>query len=173
MLVATTYASAAPTSTHSIVVGYVCWLLGFLGMHRFYYGKPVTGTIWFFTGGLLLIGWIVDAFLIPSMDAAAERRQDSDPPVTEIVTRPLDHDRPIVGHGAGGGVLFFEVVDQVGGGHRVQSVVAFECGDRVGRWLLAQLAHQLADRHAEFDRTARAFAFPERHLAGFAGSGGD
>ena len=26
--------------THSIAVGYLCWLLGFLGMHRFYYGKP-------------------------------------------------------------------------------------------------------------------------------------
>lgn len=35
--------------------------------HRFYYGKPVSGTIWFFTAGLLLIGWIIDLFLIPSM----------------------------------------------------------------------------------------------------------
>jgi TM2 domain-containing membrane protein YozV len=43
-------------------------------MHRFYYGKPITGTIWFFTGGLLLIGWIIDLFLIPSMDARADRR---------------------------------------------------------------------------------------------------
>ncbi|MCU0877611.1 MAG: TM2 domain-containing protein [Pirellulaceae bacterium] len=60
--------------THSVVVGYLCWLVGFLGMHRFYYGKPVTGTIWFFTGGLLLIGWIIDLFLIPGMDAKADRR---------------------------------------------------------------------------------------------------
>src|SRR5262245_50190268 len=43
-------------------------------MHRFYYGKPISGTIWFFTGGLFLIGWIIDLFLIPSMDAHAERR---------------------------------------------------------------------------------------------------
>ena len=42
--------------------------------HRFYYGKPITGTIWFFTGGLLLIGWIIDLFLIPSMDRRADRR---------------------------------------------------------------------------------------------------
>ena len=61
-------------NTHSIAVGYVCWLLGWLGMHRFYYGKPITGTIWFFTGGLFLIGWIIDLFLIPSMDARADRR---------------------------------------------------------------------------------------------------
>src|SRR3954471_18222361 len=64
----------AVPNTHSLAIGYLAWLFGFLGLHRFYYGKPVTGTIWFFTGGLLLIGWIVDLFLIPSMDANAERR---------------------------------------------------------------------------------------------------
>jgi TM2 domain-containing membrane protein YozV len=34
----------------------------------------VTGTIYFFTLGLLLIGWIVDLFLIPSMDRQADLR---------------------------------------------------------------------------------------------------
>ena len=64
----------APAQTHSKVVGYVLWIFGFTGSHRFYFGKPVTGTIWFFTGGLLLIGWIVNAFLIPSMARGADRR---------------------------------------------------------------------------------------------------
>jgi TM2 domain-containing membrane protein YozV len=67
------YSTYVSRNTHSLVVGYVAWLFGFLGLHRFYYGKPVTGTIWFFTGGLLLIGWIVDFFLIPWMDARADR----------------------------------------------------------------------------------------------------
>src|SRR5262249_58236503 len=58
----------------SIFVGYLCWLFGFIGAHRFYYGKQITGTIWFFTLGLLFIGWIIDLFLIPSMNARAERR---------------------------------------------------------------------------------------------------
>jgi len=57
-----------PTDTHSKVVAYLLWLFGFTGSHRFYYGRPISGTIWFFTGGLLLIGWIVDLFLIPSMN---------------------------------------------------------------------------------------------------------
>jgi len=61
-------------STHSMVVGYLLWLFGFIGAHRFYYGRPVTGTIWFFTLGLFLIGWIVDLFLIPAMDRAADLR---------------------------------------------------------------------------------------------------
>ena len=60
--------------THSKVMGYLLWLFGFTGSHRFYYGKPVTGTIWFFTLGLLLIGWIIDLFLIPSMDRQADMR---------------------------------------------------------------------------------------------------
>jgi TM2 domain-containing membrane protein YozV len=58
--------------SHSKAIGYILWLFGFTGSHRFYYGKPVTGTIYFFTLGLLLIGWIVDLFLIPSMDRQAD-----------------------------------------------------------------------------------------------------
>lgn len=62
------------SSTHSLLVGYLVWLLGFTGAHRFYYGKPITGTIWFFTGGLFLIGWFVDLFLMPSLARGASRR---------------------------------------------------------------------------------------------------
>lgn len=60
--------------THSKIVGYILWVFGFTGAHRFYYGKPVTGTIWFFTLGLLGIGWLIDVFLIPSMDREADLR---------------------------------------------------------------------------------------------------
>jgi len=60
--------------THSKVVGYGLWLVGFTGAHRFYYGRPITGTIWFFTLGLLGIGWLIDLFLIPGMDRSADRR---------------------------------------------------------------------------------------------------
>ncbi len=63
-----------PSDTHSKVVGYVVWIFGFMGAHRFYYGRQITGTIWFFTLGLLFIGWIVDLFLIPAMDRDADRR---------------------------------------------------------------------------------------------------
>jgi TM2 domain-containing membrane protein YozV len=62
------------SDTHSKTIGYTLWIFGFLGAHRFYYGKPVSGTIYFFTLGLLLIGWIVDLFLIPSMDREADLR---------------------------------------------------------------------------------------------------
>jgi TM2 domain-containing membrane protein YozV len=58
--------------THSKLFGYLFWLLGFTGSHRFYYGRPVSGTVYFFTLGLLFIGWIIDLFLIPSMDRQAD-----------------------------------------------------------------------------------------------------
>lgn len=60
--------------THLKSIGYVLWLFGFSGSHRFYFGKPITGTIWFFTFGLLGIGWIIDLFLIPGMDRQADFR---------------------------------------------------------------------------------------------------
>jgi TM2 domain-containing membrane protein YozV len=65
--------------THSVVVGYVLWIFGFMGAHRFYYGKPISGTIWFFTLGLLFIGWIIDLFLIPGMDRQADHKYREGP----------------------------------------------------------------------------------------------
>ena len=65
--------------THSKTIGYLLWIFGFTGSHRFYYGKPITGTIWFFTLGLLGIGWLIDLFLIPSMDRQADFRFQSGP----------------------------------------------------------------------------------------------
>jgi len=60
--------------THKKSIGYILWIFGFLGAHRFYYGKPISGTIYFFTFGLLFIGWIIDLFLIPGMEREAELR---------------------------------------------------------------------------------------------------
>ncbi len=64
------------TDTHRKTIGYVLWIFGFMGAHRFYYGRPVTGTIWFFTLGLLFVGWLVDLFLIPAMDRSADHRYE-------------------------------------------------------------------------------------------------
>ena len=61
-------------TSHTKSIGYILWIFGFTGSHRFYYGKPISGTIWFFTLGLLGIGWLVDLFLIPGMDREADLR---------------------------------------------------------------------------------------------------
>lgn len=58
--------------THSLLIGYLLWIFGFLGAHRFYFGRPVSGTVYLFTFGLLGIGWLVDLFLMPSLERQAD-----------------------------------------------------------------------------------------------------
>lgn len=72
--VATITEAMTTNDSHSKAIGYILWVFGFLGAHRFYYGKPITGTLWFFTLGLFFIGWIIDLFLIPAMDREADRK---------------------------------------------------------------------------------------------------
>ena len=70
-------------STHSVFMGYLLWIFGFIGAHRFYYGRQISGVIWFFTLGLFFIGWIIDLILIPGMAREADRR---------FVPGPYDYD---------------------------------------------------------------------------------
>ena len=65
--------------THLKSVGYILWIFGFLGAHRFYFGRPISGTVYFLTLGLLGIGWLVDLFLIPSLERQAELRFELGP----------------------------------------------------------------------------------------------
>jgi len=67
------------TDTHRKTIGYILWIFGFTGSHRFYYGKPFMGTVYFFTFGLLGIGWLIDLFLIPALDRQADLRFTAGP----------------------------------------------------------------------------------------------
>jgi TM2 domain-containing membrane protein YozV len=60
--------------SHSLWMGYLLWIFGFTGAHRFYYGRPISGTIYFFTFGLLGIGWLLDLLLMPSLAQSARKR---------------------------------------------------------------------------------------------------
>jgi TM2 domain-containing membrane protein YozV len=71
--------TAESSDTHSTLLGYILWIFGFLGAHRFYFGKKLTGTLYFFTLGLLGIGWLIDLFLIPGMARSARQRYADGP----------------------------------------------------------------------------------------------
>jgi TM2 domain-containing membrane protein YozV len=62
--------SAQKIAVKRTSITYLLWLLGgfgVLGLHRLYLGRWVSGLIWLFTGGLFLVGAIIDLFLIPEM----------------------------------------------------------------------------------------------------------
>ncbi len=53
---------------YSTRTAYLLWLIsgfGVLGLHRFYLGKPVSGLLYFFTGGLAGVGALYDAVTLP------------------------------------------------------------------------------------------------------------
>lgn len=60
----------ASHSGKNLAIAYILWgfgFFGFCGVHRFYLGKPVTGLLWLFSGGLFFVGQLIDLFLIPGM----------------------------------------------------------------------------------------------------------
>lgn len=70
----TTMQARPQGNSHSILMGYVLWIFGFLGAHRFYYGKKISGVIYLCTLGLLGIGWLFDLFWMPMLARSASRR---------------------------------------------------------------------------------------------------
>ncbi len=60
----------------SLTVSYLLAALGFLGVsgvHRFYMGKPITGILWFLTGGLFMLGTIYDLITMESQVRESNR----------------------------------------------------------------------------------------------------
>ena len=126
-------------------------------------------------------------------------REDAHPPVADLVTEPLNHDGAIVGYSAGTRGLLVEVLDKIGCGERIERVMLHEpfgrhLADRtldgldqrprivvcraksrlrqfrrIGGAEIADFADERAERATQLQRTTRAVAVPERHLAGLPG----
>lgn len=58
--------SIAPSKQKSILDAYILAVpLGFLGAHHFYLKRPGWGILYFFTFGLIGMGWVADLFRMP------------------------------------------------------------------------------------------------------------
>ena len=56
---------------------YLLWFfLGLIGVHKFYLNKFGWGILYILTGGIFLIGWIVDLFTIPMQVRAYNEQID-------------------------------------------------------------------------------------------------
>src|SRR3954470_14460505 len=98
--------------------------------------------------------------------ARAERREDADAPVADLVSEPLDDNGAVTGDDAGRAFLLAQEGEEVRLRVRVEAV---------DLRLLARhrLPRELADRLPELIRAADAFALPERHGTGHAGRRAD
>ncbi|PKN85613.1 MAG: hypothetical protein CVU46_10610 [Chloroflexi bacterium HGW-Chloroflexi-8] len=58
-------APSKPVSSKSRTIAlFLCLLLGIFGGHQFYAGRTVLGFIYLFTGGIFLVGWVIDIIKI-------------------------------------------------------------------------------------------------------------
>ena len=114
------------------------------------------------------------------VDPPAERREQRQPPVPELVAEALDDDALVGRQGAGRLALVLEVGEQVLGGQLVEVVLLAQ--PRLGRRpgpvgaageVALDLADERAHRRAQLDRPADRVALPERQLAGDAGRRAD
>ena len=74
---------------YSSGTAFLLWLscfLGFCGIHRFYLGRPISGTIYLLTFGLLGVGQFIDLFLMRGM--VREENYKALPPAPQMYQLP-------------------------------------------------------------------------------------
>ena len=103
------------------------------------------------------------------VDARAERGQNADAPIAELVAEPLDRDIPIRRERIGMLFLLLDVTQQILGGESVERRRVFQQLSRRRRRRRVELAQKSTHRPPELDRTPRSVAVPKRHLARLSG----
>ena len=113
------------------------------------------------------------------VDPAAERGEDHQPPVAQLVPEALDDDAAVRGEGAGGGALVLDVGEEVLGREMVQVVLAPQAlgrprpSLRTLRQVRLDAAHERPDQPPQLHGPPDGVTVPERELAGDAGRGRD
>ena len=103
------------------------------------------------------------------MHPAAERREDADAPVADLVAKALDDDRAVGWDDARRRGLLAQEGEQVLCRARVEVIVVAEVGERALVGAGDELARGAADLLAQLERPSDTFALPERHGSGGAG----
>jgi hypothetical protein len=93
---------------------------------------------------------------------SAERSQDADPPVSDLVAEPLDHDGAVAWNSAGRVVLLADELQQIVGRPLLEVVLVAQPRPRLRLRQAAELTRGGADLLAELVWTADALALPER-----------
>ena len=100
---------------------------------------------------------------------APNGREHADPPVADLVAEALDHDRAVVGHGAGGLGLLVQVAEQVRGRPAVEVVARRAAARRASASGRARISRTNSPSAAPSSSGRPGpVAVPERHLAGLA-----
>ena len=105
------------------------------------------------------------------VNRAAKGSQHAHPAVSHFVAAYFNNDIFIARNSRGGGGLLFQIFQQIFRGIGVQAVLLNQFGECHRPWEAQEFPGHLADFSAELHGTARGVAFPERHFAGFTGSG--
>lgn len=82
-------APSMPNLTTAYLLGALSFF-GVAGLNRFYLRKPVTGLIWFLTGGLFLVGAIYDMITMEQQVAEAAARRGLRPVAPPVPALPPD-----------------------------------------------------------------------------------
>ena len=64
--------------------------LGVLGIHKFYLRQPVLGCIYFFTGGLLVVGWLYDLVTLPGQVDRCNEKLSSVEDLEELLEEEVE-----------------------------------------------------------------------------------
>lgn len=64
--------------------------LGLFGLHKFYLRRPVLGVLYFFTGGLFLVGWLYDLVTMSDQIAEFNHKHETQPSMEEILELEID-----------------------------------------------------------------------------------
>ena len=99
------------------------------------------------------------------VDAAAERGEDAQPPIAQLVAEALDDDGAVGGEGAGGFLFVLQVSEQVRR-QRSRSCEALRRASATDAWSGSpSISRRTGPARAELDRPADRIAVPERQLA--------